>query len=151
MNSTKLGMTSKPSNSFCINASQASTSAAVEHLSGLDNQTIERDLSNVLEAVKILDVHCAFARCKRKTNLMGQNCEYCRERYCFRHGLPEIHGCGEAIRHDERKKFLHPEAVVTSRQREDLAKAKKRLHAKLTDMNLLRKQRQPTAGKSRKK
>lgn len=124
--------------------------AAVQHLDTLSNVKVEKDLENVLETVKTLDVLCAYTKCKMKTNLMGQNCEYCRERYCFKHGLPEIHGCGEAVRKDERKKFLHPEPAKTIRQREDLAKAKTRLHVKLKDMNISRKQKQPGGNKSKK-
>lgn len=46
-------------------------------------------LDDVLTAVKDVDNLCDFSRCKAKTSLMGQDCEYCSKRFCFKHGLPE--------------------------------------------------------------
>ncbi|KAM7346041.1 uncharacterized protein ACRADG_012062 [Cochliomyia hominivorax] len=117
------------------------TNNTVELLEKIPSQVVEMKLDDVLTAVKDVDNLCDFARCKTKTNLMGQNCDYCQKRYCFKHGLPEIHGCGEAAKKNERKLFLHPKPAKTIKQEEELEKAKKKLHAKLKDMQVGRMQK----------
>ena len=60
-------------------------------------------VDEVLKKVTNSDTTCDFSRCKQKTVLMGQHCDLCKKRFCFKHGLPEIHGCGSAIRKFERE------------------------------------------------
>jgi len=52
---------------------------------------------------------------------------------------------------DERKKFLHPKPAKTIRQEEDVKNAKKRLDAKLKDMQQGRTQKATGAGSKKKK
>lgn len=82
---------------------------------------------------------------------MGQDCHHCKKRFCFKHGLPEVHGCGEDIKREERKNFLHPKPVKTIRQEEDVKNAKKRLDAKLKDMQVGRMQKANGGGSKKKK
>lgn len=118
---------------------------ATEILEPLPPSTVDRNLDNVLEAVKTVDQTCDYKRCKQKTNMMGTDCGFCRQRFCFKHGLPEIHGCGEAVKKQEREEFLHPLPAKTVQAQEDLKKAHGRLEQKLKQMNLSRKAK-PTAG-----
>ncbi|XP_023302640.2 DNA-binding protein SMUBP-2 [Lucilia cuprina] len=117
------------------------TNNTLELLDKIPSQVVEMKLDDVLTAVKDVDNLCDFARCKTKTSLMGQNCDYCRKRFCFKHGLPEVHGCGEAAKKTERKQFLHPKPAKTIKQEEELEKAKKKLQAKLKDMQVGRMQK----------
>ncbi|XP_037818145.1 DNA-binding protein SMUBP-2 isoform X1 [Lucilia sericata] len=117
------------------------TNNTLELLDKIPSQVVEMKLDDVLTAVKDVDNLCDFARCKTKTSLMGQNCDYCHKRFCFKHGLPEVHGCGEAAKKTERKQFLHPKPAKTIKQEEELEKAKKKLQAKLKDMQVGRMQK----------
>ncbi|XP_061397942.1 DNA-binding protein SMUBP-2 [Musca vetustissima] len=117
------------------------TNNTLELLEKIPSKVVEMKLDDVLTAVKDVDNLCDYARCKAKTSLMGQNCDHCQKRYCFKHGLPEVHGCGEAAKKTERKQFLHPKPVKTVRQEEELEKAKKKLHSKLKDMQVGRMQK----------
>lgn len=125
------------------------TNNTLELLEKIPSQVVEMKLDDVLTAVKDVDNLCDFTRCKTKTNLMGQNCDYCSKRFCFKHGLPEVHGCGEAAKKNERKLFLHPKPAKTIRQEEELEKAKKKLQAKLKDMQVGRMQKTGGADSSK--
>ncbi|XP_055637854.1 DNA-binding protein SMUBP-2 [Toxorhynchites rutilus septentrionalis] len=124
---------------------------ATEILEPLANTTVEQNLEHVLDAVKTVDQTCDYKRCKQKTTMMGSDCGFCKQRFCFKHGLPEIHGCGEAVRKVEREAFLHPLPAKTVQAQEDLKKAQGRLDQKLKQMNLNRKAKPPGAGTSKRK
>ncbi|KAH8237321.1 hypothetical protein KR038_009771, partial [Drosophila bunnanda] len=122
------------------------TNNTLELLERIPSQVVDLKLDDVLTAVKEVDNLCDYPRCKTKTSLMGQDCQHCKKRFCFKHGLPEVHGCGEEIKRDERKKFLHPKPAKTIRQEEDVKNAKKRLDAKLKDMQVGRMQKTTGGG-----
>lgn len=117
------------------------TNNTLELLERIPTEVVNLKLDDVLTAVKDVDNLCDYPRCKTKTKLMGQDCELCRKRFCFKHGLPEVHGCGEAVKREERVKFLHPKPVKTVREEADLVQAKKKLQAKLKDMQVGRMQK----------
>ncbi|KAF1318882.1 DNA-binding protein smubp-2, partial [Globisporangium splendens] len=51
---------------------------------------------------------CSFqgtSRCKKSTATMGSLCRFCKLKFCYDHGLPEVHGCGDAVRQFERTQF----------------------------------------------
>ncbi|XP_036333557.1 DNA-binding protein SMUBP-2 [Rhagoletis pomonella] len=117
------------------------TNNTLELLERIPTEVVNLKLDDVLSAVKDVDNLCDYPRCKTKTKLMGQDCELCRKRFCFKHGLPEVHGCGDAVKREERVKFLHPKPAKTVRAEADLAQAKKRLQSKLKDMKVERMQK----------
>lgn len=41
---------------------------------------------------------CAALRCKKSVLGLSTVCRHCRMRFCYEHGLPEAHGCGDAVR-----------------------------------------------------
>jgi hypothetical protein len=112
-------------------------------------------LDETLSKVKKIDDTCDYQGCKQKTNLMGQNCDLCQMRYCYRHILAEIHGkftnCGDLIKKKEREEFLHPK-IDTRKVAEQVehGKAKKSLESKLRQMQLERKTK-PSGSSSGKK
>ncbi|XP_062558483.1 DNA-binding protein SMUBP-2 [Armigeres subalbatus] len=122
-----------------LNTNPKMVTKATEILEPLPSAAVDKNLDDVLEAVKTVDQTCDYKRCKQKTNMMGSNCEFCKQRFCFKHGLPEVHGCGEAVRRQEREAFLHPLPAKTVQAQEDLKKAHGRLDQKLKQMNLGRK------------
>ncbi|POM74642.1 DNA polymerase alpha-associated DNA helicase A [Phytophthora palmivora] len=51
---------------------------------------------------------CAFQstnRCKKSTTMLGSVCKFCKLKFCYDHALPEVHGCGDAVRKFERAAF----------------------------------------------
>uniref|UniRef100_A0A182J0U8 Uncharacterized protein n=1 Tax=Anopheles atroparvus TaxID=41427 RepID=A0A182J0U8_ANOAO len=91
-----------------LNTDPKVVTKASELLQPIGTDVVEKNLNTVLDAVKTVDQTCDFKGCKQKTNLVGSDCSFCKERFCFRHGLPEIHGCGDAVKRKEREEFLHP-------------------------------------------
>lgn len=70
--------------------------------------TNEDDFDKLIASVTANDYRCAMSGCKKSTNLMHVDCEFCKSRFCLKHGMQEIHGCGQAVRKKERKEFVHP-------------------------------------------
>ncbi|XP_017772367.1 PREDICTED: DNA-binding protein SMUBP-2 [Nicrophorus vespilloides] len=106
---------------------------------------IDKDLDVVLKNVKKIDNTCSFTKCKTRTSDFAITCKYCSGRFCTTHGLPEIHGCGDAVRKDEKQKFLHP-GIKLSQEKHSQASTK--LTMKLKQMELERKAK---PSKSKKK
>eukprot|EP00922_Rhytidocystis_sp_ex-Travisia-forbesii_P024208 GHVS01035565.1.p2 GENE.GHVS01035565.1~~GHVS01035565.1.p2 ORF type:complete len:740 (-),score=123.17 GHVS01035565.1:3464-5683(-) len=53
------------------------------------------DDMEILERVIANQWTCNFQGCSDRTKLLGRQCPFCPFRYCLRHALPEIHGCGD--------------------------------------------------------
>ncbi|CAH0546277.1 unnamed protein product [Brassicogethes aeneus] len=106
--------------------------------------TNSKNLDEVLEKVKKVDNTCSFTKCKTCTNDFAIDCKFCSGRFCTSHALPEIHGCGEAVQREEKRKFLHPEPKLTKDKHE---KAQTKLNIKLKQMQLERKAKQGGKGK----
>ncbi|KAH8398577.1 hypothetical protein KR222_000512, partial [Zaprionus bogoriensis] len=117
------------------------TNNTLELLQNITSDMVERNFDEVLTAVKTVDNLCDYSGCRTKTSLMGQDCELCKKRYCFKHGLPEVHGCGADKKRQDRKEFLNPKPMKSIRQEEDLKKAKKKLNEKLKNMQISRMQK----------
>lgn len=97
------------------------------------------DIDDVIQKVQSMDNTCSFKKCKKHTNDFAIECKFCHGRFCTSHGLPEIHGCGEAVRREEKRKFLHPEPKLSNEKHE---KAQTKLTMKLKQMQLERKSKQ---------
>lgn len=63
------------------------------------------DIDALLEEHMAENKKCNVAGCKDSTELLGRTCPYCRSRFCLRHALPEIHGCGDLAAADAKKVF----------------------------------------------
>ncbi|ENN79912.1 DNA-binding protein SMUBP-2-like [Dendroctonus ponderosae] len=114
----------------------------------LQEATSSKDEQQVLEKVKTLDNVCTFTKCKNKTNLIAIDCKFCKGRFCTSHGLPEIHGCGEAVRREERREYMHPDPKLSHDKHEQ---AQTKLNMKLRQMQLERKSKQGFQDKGKKK
>lgn len=113
----------------------------------LKTATDSENLDNVLEKVKKIDNTCSFLKCKTKVADFSIHCKYCNNNFCTTHGLPEIHGCGEAVRRDERRKFEHPNEKLSKEKHE---KAQTKLSIKLKQMQNERKSKQGYQNKGKK-
>ncbi|XP_053679350.1 DNA-binding protein SMUBP-2 [Anopheles nili] len=132
-----------------LNTDPKVVTKAAELLEPIKTEVVEKNLDTVLEAVKIVDLTCDFKGCKQKTNLVGTDCSFCKDRFCFKHSLPEIHGCGEAVKRKERELFLHPMTGKAKAEQYEKQKAQVRLTQKLKQMSLERKQKPSSSGSSR--
>lgn len=110
-----------------------------EMLETMSNTTVDTKLDEVLKTVRQLDNTCDFGRCRTKTSLIGQDCTLCQQRFCMKHQLPEIHGCGGAIKKEQRTEFLKPRPTLPAALRRNEQKdAHARLEQKLKEMSLAR-------------
>lgn len=116
------------------------TNKSSEMLQSMSNTSVNKKLDDVLQTVRQLDNTCDFARCKVKTSLIFQDCKLCDQRFCMKHQLPEVHGCGGAARKTERSEFLKPRTIPISAalRRNEQKDAHARLEQKLKDMSLAR-------------
>lgn len=106
----------------------------------------EKDIDDVLSEFRKLDNVCNYATCKTGISLMGQLCLFCQRRFCLSHHLPEIHGCGDAIRRQARSVTLKqgfvapgslpvkPKVIETAKR----AHLQRKLEKKLEDMSTQR-------------
>lgn len=110
-----------------------------EMLETISNATVNTKLDEVLKTVRQLDNTCDFGRCRTKTSLIGQDCTLCQQRFCMKHQLPEVHGCGGAIKKEQRTEFLKPRPTLPAALRRNEQKdAHARLEQKLKEMSLAR-------------
>lgn len=103
-----------------------------------------KNIDEVLKKVKDVDYRCSFTKCKNRTKDFAIDCKFCNGRFCPSHGLPEIHGCGEAVRREEKRKMLHPQPKLSQ---EKHSQAQQKLSMKLRQMQLERKGAGPSKGK----
>lgn len=59
----------------------------------------EENFDQLIANIMKLDRTCSFAKCGEKLHTalagIGGPCPFCRRGFCFKHALPEEHGCGE--------------------------------------------------------
>lgn len=126
------------------------TNDTTEMLQPIPTKVVNERLDTVLDAVRQLDTTCDYARCRTKTSLMHMDCSHCQLRYCIKHGLPEVHGCGEAIKRQEQADFRHPVPHKTKQAEKDLNLARQKMEQKLKDLNLARKAKPKTKTTTKK-
>ncbi|CAH2001811.1 unnamed protein product [Acanthoscelides obtectus] len=97
-----------------------------------------KNLDEVIQKVKAVDNSCSFEKCKARIELFAIECKFCDRRFCTSHGLPEIHGCGEAVRREEKRKMMHPNAKLNQ---EMISQAHTRLNMKLKQLRMERKKK----------
>lgn len=74
--------------------------------------------------------NCAFqssSRCKKSTTMLGSVCKFCKLKFCYDHALPEVHGCGDAVRKFERAAFQQQMSRPTDAPKKKLTSDKRKL------------------------
>jgi ATP-dependent RNA/DNA helicase IGHMBP2 len=66
----------------------------------------EDDDDALLDALVAASGSCPTAGCARSTTTTGAICAHCRLRFCYDHGMPETHGCGDDARAKARGAWL---------------------------------------------
>ncbi|KDO29841.1 hypothetical protein SPRG_19723 [Saprolegnia parasitica CBS 223.65] len=80
---------------------------------------------------------CGVASCAQRITLMGSVCKFCHLKFCYSHGLPEVHGCGPAVRAFEQARHKTASSAVKSNSYQ--AKEKRKLLQKALDEKLAAK------------
>lgn len=106
----------------------------------------EEDVDKILSEFRQVDNVCNYATCKTGISLLGQLCAQCNRRFCLSHHLPEVHGCGDAIRRQVRsitiqQGFISAGSLAAKPKAIDSAKRahlQRRLDKKIQDMSTKR-------------
>lgn len=127
---------------------QTKTNQSKELVEQVPKEVVADKLADVVDSVNLLDNLCQFQKCKTKVSLIGFPCRHCRQTYCVKHNLPEVHGCGEICKQREQKEFKaksKPEEKA-KRKRQDMQKS---LSGKLNQLQLDRKAKPASSSKKK--
>ena len=67
-----------------------------------DKKGEEEDFDTLIAAAMKENTTCNFHKCKEYTTCLGQDCGFCCKRFCLKHHIPEIHGCGNSAKANAR-------------------------------------------------
>lgn len=75
---------------------------------------------------------CTFAGCKEMVLAVLPCCEYCEGRFCTKHLLPEVHGCGVDARVEAKRQATN-DAIAQRKARKNIGndEAKKKLQKRI--------------------
>lgn len=66
------------------------------------NANEEEEFDELIAKVMASDRTCGFEKCNEKLHTalagIGGPCPFCKRGFCFKHALPEVHGCGDEAR-----------------------------------------------------
>ena len=63
----------------------------------------EEDFDALIASAMQMNSSCHSPRCKENATILGQNCMYCVKRFCLKHHMAEMHGCGAAAKSHARQ------------------------------------------------
>ncbi|KAI9920143.1 hypothetical protein PsorP6_015603 [Peronosclerospora sorghi] len=78
---------------------------------------------------------CAYEhvrRCPKKTTMFGAVCKFCKLKFCYTHVVPEVHGCGNAVRKFEQVAFEQKQPRSNQVTRDTRKQLKKKLEEKVS-------------------
>uniref|UniRef100_A0A224YIC1 DNA helicase n=1 Tax=Rhipicephalus zambeziensis TaxID=60191 RepID=A0A224YIC1_9ACAR len=82
-----------------IRTQQQKKKKPAKPVAGDAKQKEEENFDELIANVMKSDRTCSFAKCGEKLHTalagIGGPCPFCRRAFCFKHALPEVHGCGE--------------------------------------------------------
>ncbi len=97
------------------------------------------DFDELLEIFQKSNDTCSYKGCKVLTRTLGQNCEFCPNRFCLKHSLAEVHGCGEEAKRQARA-HIRKEGNLDIRKKQSYSAelkhkvVEKKLHEKIQRM-----------------
>ncbi|XP_064609271.1 DNA-binding protein SMUBP-2-like [Liolophura sinensis] len=112
------------------------------------------DFEALLAAATEQNSKCTFRKCKSLTTTLGQTCEFCLQRFCLNHHMPEVHGCGNEAKSKARHVIIK-EGILhrgsgfkeTKLDPEKKAQLQRKLDKKLGDMSENRRAKKPQKNK----
>ncbi len=104
------------------------------------NKDNEEDIDTLIDEFTKIDSVCRHDKCKTTVLTLGQHCKFCGKTFCLKHGLAEVHGCGEAAKIDARDKARQYQEKGPSRKSDEIKKKhiKRKLDKKISDMESTR-------------
>merc|ERR1719354_243210 len=75
---------------------------------------IEKNDDELLEQAAMDQSKCPVSKCSVSVAMVGQCCQLCNMKFCFKHLLPEVHGCGELAKVKSRGNHLKKHVSSTS-------------------------------------
>lgn len=72
----------------------------------LIRDTSTDDFDELINLATKMNNVCNLKGCKTKIHVLGQDCDFCGNRFCLSHHMAEIHGCGDAIRAKAKKNSI---------------------------------------------
>jgi len=118
----------------------------------------EEDIDKLLASFDKVDNVCNhrgenMKKCKTKIAAsfgLGVQCDHCRLRFCMNHGLPEVHGCGDAARKAARQHLVQDGKIFAGSGRPNFkpdavkkAQMQRKLDKKLDEMQESRAKKPP--------
>ena len=64
------------------------------------------DFDELINLATKMNNVCNLKGCKTKIHVLGQDCDFCGNRFCLSHHMAEIHGCGDAVRAKAKKNSI---------------------------------------------
>ncbi|XP_063968826.1 DNA-binding protein SMUBP-2-like [Lytechinus pictus] len=101
----------KRQNSAGLNKKHRNKAQKQKQKQNLEDASAE-DFDTLVAMAMKRDNECNYKRCREKITITGLMCEFCTRRYCFKHHIPEIHGCEEIARHHVRHQMLKAKVVT---------------------------------------
>ena len=94
------------------------------------------DIDELIAEFTNQDAKCRHDKCKASVLTLGQRCKFCGKTYCLKHGLAEVHGCGEAAKIDARSKARQQYETRINKPLNEVKKnqVKRKLNKKITEM-----------------
>lgn len=98
------------------------------------------DFDELMEMFQKSNNVCIFKGCKVLVQTLGQNCEFCRNRFCLKHSLAEAHGCGEEAKAQARAHIRKTGNLQVNEKQSSYAEKirhqynEKKLHEKIESM-----------------
>jgi ATP-dependent RNA/DNA helicase IGHMBP2 len=114
----------------------------------------EEDIDRLLASFDKIDNVCNAEGCKTKLVTLATQCDFCRLRFCIGHGLPEVHGCGDAAKVYARRQLANDGKLYPGSGRPNFkpdpakkAQMQRKLDKKLADLEDVRKAKPPPSKK----
>ena len=113
-----------------------------------DKKKEEEDIDDLIAKFTQDDSKCSFDQCKGSVLTLGQKCKFCTRTFCLKHGLAEVHGCGQAAKIDARRSLDKALVKQKTKPLNDIQRnyAKKKLSKKLDEL-----EKQRSGNKEKKK
>ncbi|KAK4317794.1 hypothetical protein Pmani_011149 [Petrolisthes manimaculis] len=118
----------------------------------------EEDFDSIISHFTKENNTCSHPPCSTSTTVIAQLCPFCRRTFCLAHHIPEIHGCGDAARHEARKVIardgvLYPGSGVPSKKPNETQRRRleRRLEKRMEELSGQRKPKQAEKDKGNEK
>lgn len=106
----------------------------------VENDKGDEDFDELVAEFTKVDSKCSHEKCRASVLILKQYCDFCGKTYCLKHGLAEVHGCGQAAKiHAQRKaKESYQKQPVKKLNVVQKNYVKRKLEKKISEMEVAR-------------